>query len=188
MLCSPRCPSPRAVPRLVQPQVQPQVGIYIYIYGTCVAESARCWPSSRGARKAVTGDGSSCSSSDIATAENTDEALVPGTPGVPITAGVSAAPPGDGAAPPGDGAAPPGDMAGQRATRPPGSHCPRATRTGPHPPPVRGLPYALHVAGGGWRTAPHWSITGRFTEPVTTTIVLMCLLAISASNTICMHQ
>ena len=33
----------------------------------------------------------------------------------------------------------------------------------------------------------HWSITGRFTEPVTTTIVLMCLLAISASNTICMH-
>ena len=33
----------------------------------------------------------------------------------------------------------------------------------------------------------HWSITGRFTEPVTRNIVLMCLLAISASNTICMH-
>ena len=33
----------------------------------------------------------------------------------------------------------------------------------------------------------HWSITGRFTEPVTHNIVLMCLLAISAYYTMCMQ-
>ena len=37
------------------------------------------------------------------------------------------------------------------------------------------------------RISIHWSITGRFTEPVSHTIVLIFLLAISASNTICMH-
>ena len=40
---------------------------------------------------------------------------------------------------------------------------------------------------GGWSEPVHWSITGRFTEPVTNNIVLIFLLAISASNTICMH-
>ena len=61
-------------------------------------------------------------------------------------------------------------------------------------PPATPTRIVLCSLGVAYRAIPaglpvllHWSITGRFTEPVTTTIVLMCLLAISAYYTMCMQ-